>query len=194
MVRYPAGHKERTREQIVSAAARAFREEGVAGVSVPELMGRAGLTHGGFYAHFGSKEDLVASALAHACEESRGRLQAAADSAPEGEGLQAVANAYLTANHMRHPETGCPIAAVGPEVERSEGAARQAYAEYVRGNLDRLEAIAPGKTKDQRRRAAAATYATMVGALLLARALGDDEGDKFLAQVRRFLKESSVSN
>jgi TetR/AcrR family transcriptional repressor of nem operon len=182
-------HKSATRGRILETAATAIRAKGVAGLGVAQVMAASGLTHGGFYAHFGSKEDLVASALAHACEESRGRLQAAAERAPEGEGLQAVANAYLTAHHMRHPETGCPIAAVGPEIERGEGSARQAYAEYVRGNLDRLEAIAPGKTREQRRRAAAGTYATMIGALLLARALGEEEGEKFLSQARRFLRD-----
>ena len=181
-------HKSATRGRILETAATAIRAKGVAGLGVAQVMEAAGLTHGGFYAHFGSKEDLVASALAQACEESRARLQVAAERAPDGEGLQAVANAYLTSNHMRHPETGCPIAAVGPEVERGGGPARQAYAEYVRGNLDRLEAMARGKTREERRRAAAGTYATMVGALLLARALGDEEGEKFLAQVRRFLK------
>jgi TetR/AcrR family transcriptional repressor of nem operon len=182
-------HKSATRGRILEKAATAIRAKGVAGLGVAQVMQASGLTHGGFYAHFGSKEDLVASALAHACEESRGRLQAAAERAPEGERLEAVANAYLTSYHMRHPETGCPIAAVGPEVERGEGPARQAYAEYVRGNLDQLEAIAPGKTREQRRRAAAGSYATKIGALLLARALGEEEGEKFLAQARRFLKD-----
>ena len=182
-------HKSATRGRILEKAAAAIRAKGVAGLGVAQVMADSGLTHGGFYAHFGSKEDLVASALGRACEESRSRLQAAADRAPEGERLQAVANAYLTSNHMRHPETGCPIAAVGPEVERGAGPARQAYAEYVRGNLDQMEAMAAGKTREERRRAAAGTYATMVGALLLARALGDEEGEKFLAQVRRFLKD-----
>jgi TetR/AcrR family transcriptional repressor of nem operon len=184
-------HKSATRGRILEAAAAAIRAKGVAGLGVAQVMEASGLTHGGFYAHFGSKDDLVASALAHACEESRARLEAAAERAPEGEKLQAVANAYLTSHHMRHPETGCPIAAVGPEVGRGEGPARQAYAEYVRGNLDGLEAMAPGKTREQRRRAAAATYATMVGAMLLARALGEEGGEKFLAQVRRFLKDQA---
>jgi TetR/AcrR family transcriptional regulator, transcriptional repressor for nem operon len=181
-------HKSATRGRILETAATAIRTKGVAGLGVAQVMEASGLTHGGFYAHFGSKEDLVASALAHACEESRARLQAAAEAAPEGERLQAVVNAYLTPNHMRHPESGCPVAAVGTEVQRGEGPARQAYAEYVRGNLGELEAIAPGKTREQRRRAAAGTYATMVGALVLARALEGTEGEKFLAQVRRFLE------
>ena len=181
-------HKSATRGRILEAAATAIRAKGVAGLGVAQVMEASGLTHGGFYAHFDSKEDLVASALAQACEESAGRLQAAVERAPAGEKLRAAANAYLTPHHMHHPESGCPIAAVGPEVGRGEGPARQAYAEHVRGSLEQLEALAPGETREERRRAAAGTYSTMVGALLLARALGDEEGEKFLAQVRRFLK------
>ena len=184
-------HKNATRGRILETAATAIRAKGVAGVGVAQVMEAAGLTHGGFYAHFGSKEELVADALAHAFEQSRDRLGAAAEKAPEGDKLRAVADAYLTPQHMRHPETGCPIATLGPEIARGEGPAREAYGERVRKRLAWMETIAPGKTKEERRRAAAGTYATMIGALLLARALGDEDGEKYLAQVRRFLREAS---
>ena len=182
-------HKTATRGRILETAATAIRAKGVAGVGVAQVMEAAGLTHGGFYAHFGSKDDLVASALAHAYHQSRDRLGAAAERAPAGEKLGAVADAYLTPRHMREPETGCPIAALGPEVARSEGPAREAYGEHVRGRLAWMETLAPGKTKEERRRNAAGAYAAMIGGLLLARAMGGEDGEKYLAQVRRFLRK-----
>jgi TetR/AcrR family transcriptional repressor of nem operon len=180
-------HKSATRERILESASTAIRERGVAGVGVKEVMDKAGLTHGGFYAHFASKDELLADAFAFACTQSGGILDQAAEKAAPGEKLTAVAQAYLSASHARHPERGCPIAAVGPELVRGEGPARQTLGETVRKRLAWLENLATGKSKEERRRKAAATYATMLGALFVARALGDEEGEKYLAQVRRSL-------
>ena len=182
-------HKESTRERILESASTAMREKGVAGVGVKEVMDAAGLTHGGFYAHFGSREEMLADAFAFACTKSGSVLDDAADKAAAGKKLLAVAEAYLTANHARHPERGCPIAAVGPELVRGEGAARQTLGETVRKRLAWLEGLATGKSKEEKRRKAAGTYATMLGALFVARALGDVEGEKYLAQVRRYLQD-----
>ena len=182
-------HKSATRERILESASAAIRGRGVAGVGVKEVMDAAGLTHGGFYAHFGSKEDLIASAFEYACGQSGPVMEKAAEkAAPEGK-LTAVAEAYLTASHARHPERGCPIAAVGPEIVRGEGATRQTLGEVVRKRLAWLEDLATGKSKEERRRKAAGTYATMLGALFVARALGDAEGEKYLADVRRYLHD-----
>jgi TetR/AcrR family transcriptional repressor of nem operon len=183
-------HKRATRGRILETASTALRAKGVAGVGVAQVMEAAGLTHGGFYAHFGSKDELVANALAHALEQSGKRIAPVIERAPADEKLRAVADAYLTADHLADTETGCPIVALGSELVRGKGPAREAYAEHVRKRVEELEAIAPGKTKLERRRAAAGTYAAMIGGLLLARALGDAEGEKFLAQVRGFLKGS----
>ena len=117
-------HKGTTRGRILETASSALRAKGVAGVGVAQVMQEAGLTHGGFYAHFGSKDELVADAFLHACDQSAGKLEAAAGAAAEGEKLNAVASAYLTSNHARHPERGCPIAALGGELVRNEGPAR----------------------------------------------------------------------
>jgi TetR/AcrR family transcriptional repressor of nem operon len=182
-------HKSATRGRILETASGAIRERGVAGVGVAQVMEAAGLTHGGFYAHFDSKDDLVASAFTLACEQSGARLGAVAQGAAPGEKLAAVAEAYLAASHARHPERGCPIAAIGPELARGEGPAREAYATRVRERLAWLETLAPGKSKQARKRQAAGTYATMLGALLVARALGGEEGDQYLAQVRQYVRE-----
>jgi TetR/AcrR family transcriptional repressor of nem operon len=182
-------HKGATRDRILESASSAIRERGVAGVGVKEVMDAAGLTHGGFYAHFGSKEELLAEAFAWACRQSGPVMDEAANKAAPDKKLLAVAEAYLTASHARHPERGCPIAAVGPEVVRGEGPARDTLGEVVRKRLAWLEDLATGKSKEERRRKAAGTYATMLGALFVARALGDAEGEKYLAQVRRYLGE-----
>src|SRR5881394_4314915 len=183
-------HKSETRRRILEKAAEAIRAHGIEGVGVAQMMEAAGLTHGGFYAHFPSKEALVADAFAYACEQSAGVLEKISAKAPPGEKLRAVADAYLTAGHAQHPERGCPISAVGPDLVRGEGPGREACVDAVRRRLDRLENLAPGETREERRRLAAGTYATMLGALFVARALGDAEGEKYLAQVRSFLRHA----
>ena len=184
-------HKDATRRRIVDAAADAFRGHGVAGVGVAEVMKSAGLTHGGFYAHFGSKDELVSAALGAASEQTRERLAHAAAKAAPGEKLAAIAGAYLSANHCKHPEQGCPVAAMASELARGEGVARQAFAQAIRDRLAWLEEQDRERPAAERRRRAAGAYAAMVGALTLARALGDDrEGEKYLAQVRQFLDEA----
>jgi TetR/AcrR family transcriptional regulator, transcriptional repressor for nem operon len=180
-------HKSETRGRILEKASGALRGRGVAGIGVAQVMEDAGLTHGGFYAHFGSKDDLIANALAFACEQSRSVLERAAERAPEGEKLQAIAGSYLTPDHARNPERGCPLAALGSEVVRDEGPAREAFANHIRDRLAWLETLSTAETKEERRREAAGTYAAMIGGLMLARALGGEEGDKYMARVRRFL-------
>lgn len=184
-------HKSATRGRILETASTAIRAKGVAGVGVAQVMEAAGLTHGGFYSHFGSKDELVANALSHALAQSGARTAAAAERAPAEEKLRAVADAYLTAEHLANVERGCPIVALGPELARDKGPAHDTYAEHIRKRVAWLETIAPGKTKQERRRAAAGTYAAMIGGMLLARALGDADGERFLAQVRGFLKDSN---
>jgi TetR/AcrR family transcriptional repressor of nem operon len=182
-------HKTKTRSRILEAASAALRQKGVAGVGVAQMMDAAGLTHGGFYAHFKSKDDLVAQAFTFASEQSGARLQAAADKASPGAKLRAVADTYLTQAHARHPERGCPVSTVGPDLVRGSSDGRAACADAIRDRLAWLETLAEGETKDARRTAAAGTYAAMLGAIFIARALGGAEGEKHLADVRRFLRE-----
>jgi TetR/AcrR family transcriptional repressor of nem operon len=183
-------HKSATRARILEAASAAIRERGIAGVSVAEAMEAAGLTHGGFYAHFKSKDELVADAFEYACEQSGSALHAAAGKAPHGEKLLAVAETYLKPTHARHPERGCPISTVGPDLVRGQGPGREAVADAMRERLAWLEELAGGGTKEDRRATAAGTYAAMLGAIFVARALGETEGEKYLERVRRFLRGS----
>ncbi|WP_420129655.1 TetR/AcrR family transcriptional regulator [Longimicrobium sp.] len=185
MVRYPAGHKERTREQIVSAAARAFREEGVAGVSVPDLMGRAGLTHGGFYAHFRSKDHLVAEACRIALRESSAKLIATARQAPREERLAAFIRAYASRTHRDDPGGGCVLPALAAELGRHDGPeVRAAFTESFNEAIATLARALPEGDTDRTDRALA-LMSGLAGSVMLSRAVDDPElSDRILQSAR----------
>jgi AcrR family transcriptional regulator len=133
MMRYPAEHKEETRERIVEAASRRFRRGG-SGVGIAELMKALKLTHGGFYRHFKSKDDLFGEALKKAFEESTSRMRRAIESASPGRELRAVIETYLSEEHCADAAHGCPMAALAPELGRQPRAVR------MRDGEDRLVA------------------------------------------------------
>jgi TetR/AcrR family transcriptional regulator, transcriptional repressor for nem operon len=160
------------RERVVEAAAQLFRERGFEGIGVADLMKEAGLTHGGFYGHFSSKDDLIAEASARALGESLVSLSELAD-AGSGNALSAVADAYLTTGHRDNPGAGCVLAALGPEVARQGPSVRRAVTAYVRSTVELLTKLIPGKSKAAKRQKAIATYATLVGAMVMARAVSD---------------------
>lgn len=162
----------RNRERIVEAAARLFRERGFDGIGVADLMKEAGLTHGGFYGHFSSKEDLIAEASARALQGSIAAWMALSSRAP-GDPLSAVAGAYLSSGHRDHPGTGCLLAALGPDVSRQGRPVRRAVTGYVRTAVDLLARLVPGNSRAARRRKAISAYATLVGTLVIARAVDD---------------------
>jgi TetR/AcrR family transcriptional repressor of nem operon len=184
MVRYPSGHKEKTREQIVSAAARAFREEGVAGVSVPELMGRAGLTHGGFYAHFRNKDQLVAEACRSALHESSARLMETARKAPPGERLAAFIRAYASRTHRDDPGGGCVLPALSAELGRNAPEVRAAFTESFTWSIETLARALPEDGTDRTDRALA-LMSGLAGAVMLSRAVDDPAlSDRILQSAR----------
>ena len=162
----------RNRERIVETAARRFRERGFDGIGVADLMKEAGLTHGGFYGHFSSKEELIAEASARSLIGSLEAFSKAAERAP-GDPLSAVAAAYLTARHRDNPGAGCLLAALGPDVSRQGPAVRRSVTGYVRAAVELLMTLIPGKSKAARRQKAISTYATLVGAMVMARAVDD---------------------
>jgi len=185
----PPSRKQLTHDRIVDAAARALRSTGFEGVGVADVMRQAGLTHGGFYAHFPSREALLAQALEHAGRESATRLQRTI-AAGEGRGVsafRALVQAYLSERHLRSPEGGCPVAALASEMPRQPGQVRAVAAMRVKSLLATVEAALPaGHAKD----AALAVAGQLVGALQLARALGDTaQGRRHLATARRLLLE-----
>jgi TetR/AcrR family transcriptional regulator, transcriptional repressor for nem operon len=160
------------RERILDAATQRFRERGFAGIGVADLMKEAGLTHGGFYGHFASKEDLIAQACARASDRSRARWARLSERAPDNP-LAEIARVYLTPQHRDSPGAGCLIAALGPDVARQGPAVRDAVTAGVRAALDFLSRIVPGRSRAAKRRKAIASYASMVGGMVLARAVND---------------------
>lgn len=167
-MRYPESHKEETRSRIVSAAAAALRASGADGIGIADLMRAAGLTHGGFYAHFSSKEELVGEAASTALGQTLAHLRAAAEKAPRGGGRQAIAEAYLNSRHRDHPEKGCAVAALGADIARLAPETRGMLEQRLEEMFTLLEAHCGPRGG---RRKAIAMFSTMVGALLLSRAV-----------------------
>ena len=179
--------KQQTHERILDTAAGVLRAKGFDGVGVADIMKRAGLTHGGFYAHFDSREGLLAEALDRAGDDSRLRLDKAI-AAGQAKGLsrfQALVESYLSERHLRSPEAGCPVAALASEMPRQAEPVRDVGAQRVLSLLARVEGcLPPGEDPDT----AAVVASQLAGALQLARALGDNaRGRRHLATVRTFL-------
>lgn len=177
-----------SRERILHAAGRAVRRTGYGGTSVAEVMKEAGLTHGGFYAHFRSRDDMVANAIDFAGKEStEGLLHAMAMLQNKGMSpFRSLVEAYLSAPHMAGVESGCVVAALGSEMPRQSVAVRQAAGERVRALIGLVASVLPPEVPADR---APEIASTMVGALQMARVLGEGEGRKLLARSRAALLE-----
>lgn len=160
------------RARVVETAARLFRERGYNGIGVADLMKEAGLTHGGFYGNFGSKEALLAEAVARAISLSLADWDKIAARQP-GDPLRAVTEAYLSPLHREHAGRGCAVAALGPELSRLSDEVRAAVSEGVDKQVDMLARMQPDSDPQAQRKAALAAYAAMVGALVIARAVSD---------------------
>jgi TetR/AcrR family transcriptional regulator, transcriptional repressor for nem operon len=183
----PPSRKQLTHDRIVETAARALRSTGFDGVGVADVMKQAGLTHGGFYAHFPSRDVLLAEALERAGQDSRDRMQRtiAAGEAKGTSRFRALVEGYLSERHLKSPESGCPVAALASEMPRQPEAVRDAGAVRVKALLATVDAALPAGHPDG---TAAAVAGQLVGALQLARALGDNaQGRRQLAAARRFL-------
>jgi TetR/AcrR family transcriptional regulator, transcriptional repressor for nem operon len=179
--------KQASHDRILDAASRALRRGGYAGVGVADVMKEAGLTHGGFYAHFASRDALLAGALNHAGQESSGALaQRVAARVAEGSSpFRALIELYLSDRHIAAVETGCPVAALGSEMPRQSAELRAASRERVRSLLTLVGSVLP---RDAAPGSEFAVTSMMVGALQMARALGDNaEGKAVLAASREAL-------
>jgi TetR/AcrR family transcriptional regulator, transcriptional repressor for nem operon len=170
LARYDKGHRDTTRRHIIDVASSQFRESGIAAVGLAGIMAEAGLTNGAFYTHFASKEDLVRAVLIDALER---RGQRHKDNLANGVALEAMIRDYLSPRHRDRAGAGCPTAALVAEIARHPKATRDAFTEKTSEIIGLMAAQMPECPVAERRRRAIAVYATMVGALQLARAVSD---------------------
>ena len=178
-----------TRRRVLDAAARAIRLHGTEGVSVSEVMKAVGLTHGTFYAHFSSKDDLLAAAVAHAADTYREALKAKAMGEDAGARVPGLAAAYLSREHAADPGDGCFIAALGPELGRAPEPVANAFRDGVAKSIAMVEALVPEDATARHERAIA-SLATVVGGVILARAAEDENArDTVLRACRDALAE-----
>jgi TetR/AcrR family transcriptional repressor of nem operon len=173
-MRRSAEEKAETRRQIVRTAGRMIRGRGLAETGVTEVMAEAGLTHGGFYRHFSSKDDLAAAAVEASFAHMRARLEQITTKAPPGRKMAALIATYLTEAHRDQPQHGCVMASVGMEAQRAGGVVQVAYEEGIARLLALFAAQIEAPTRQQRDDRAQVVLSVMVGGLLLARALRGD--------------------
>lgn len=173
MRKTPVRSKEATHERIVETAARAIRRSGYDGASVADIMKEAGLTHGGFYAHFASREAMLAEAADRAGAEAVAASEHIAASAPPEQALQVLLRAYLSKEHLESPEIGCPVASLGSEMPRQAQEVRRAATRRIKEMIDVIARQSPDWGQPGAHERALATTSTMVGALVMARAVDD---------------------
>jgi TetR/AcrR family transcriptional regulator, transcriptional repressor for nem operon len=168
-----AAAKEASHERIVSVAARAIRRSGYAGTGVADIMKEAGLTHGAFYAHFASREAMLAEAATRACAESAAGVSGVVANMPGDQALKTMLAAYLSPQHLEQIETGCPLAALGSETVRQAPEVRRATTQHVKAMVDLVARQSPDWGQPAAHERALLTIAAMVGTLVLARAVDE---------------------
>ena len=169
----PSSRKEETHRRVVDAAARSIRAAGYDGTGVADIMKSVGLTHGGFYAHFGSKEAMLAEAADRAGAQGIAALERVAAAVPPQEALQALIRAYLSKAHADGVAIGCPVVALGSEMPRQAPEVRRAATRRIKEFVDLVARQSPDWGLPGAHERALVTVSTMVGALLLARAVDD---------------------
>ena len=189
-MRHSQEDKAASHERIVQIAAARIRDSGTEQPGVAEIMRAAGLTHGGFYKHFGSRDELIAEAVERALTDSESRV--AELTAGAADPLAAFADAYVSAAHRDDPATGCGVVALGTDMPRVGGPAQDAYRAQVERYLAHLEPLLGGDADEARRRATV-TLSAMVGAVMIARALGPTaRSDEILRDVREAVREHKL--
>jgi TetR/AcrR family transcriptional regulator, transcriptional repressor for nem operon len=179
-MRYTKDHKQTTRQRILEAAGRRFKQEGIDGAGVAALMSDAGLTNGAFYSHFASKEDLVANVLADQLRDQRRSFNA---QPPDRQGLEAFIRSYLSPQHRDQYADGCPSAALLDEIARRPAATRRVFTDELMGVIDNIATRLNPTNPVAARTDALTLFGLMLGTLQLARALTDrDLSDQLLAQ------------
>lgn len=191
--RKTASRKEITHERIVEVAARAIRRSGYDGTGVADIMKEAGLTHGGFYAHFPSREVLLAEAADRAGAEAVALSEHIAASVPPEDALPSMVRAYLSKEHCEDIENGCPVSALGSEMPRQAPVVRRAATRRIKEMIDVIARQLPDWGQPGAHEQALVTAATMVGAMVLARAVDDPKlSEGFLEAALKKLAPTDV--
>jgi len=190
-MRYEPDHKARIHRRIVRNASRQLRAKGLNGPAVTTLMKAAGLTHGGFYRHFGSRDDLVVEAVEESLQELRDRLIAAAKQAEPGESWKAMVRSYLSLERCDRPDEGCPIAALAPDMARTPPALKQRIAAAILKLRQGLLPFMPGRSAEEKAANFLAIFSSMVGTIAIARTMPDPAvRQRILNTVRDHLLQS----
>jgi TetR/AcrR family transcriptional repressor of nem operon len=190
-MRYSPEHKAEIHQKIVKDASRRIRNEGITGAAVAAVMRDAGLTHGGFYKHFGSKEELLKESLSAAFGEIADRLVHAGEQAPPESAWKAIVKTYLSLEYCDHVEYGCPLTALAPELARADQEMKPRIFEELKKYKSRMLPFMPGRRTADKERAFFSIFSTMVGAVEIARMLPEPVmREKVLANARDLLLRS----
>ena len=186
-MRYSSEHKAQNHENILSVAARSFRERGGDSSGIGAVMKKVGLTKGGFYRHFESKDDLFVEAVARAFDEMGRSMVEVAKSAPEGQALRAIIEHYLSARHANSPGTGCVLAALGPEFARKPLSVRKRIEVSLEAYRERLLPFVPGQTREEKLAKCRLLFPSMAGVLMMARfTSAPQRREQMLMEARNF--------
>jgi len=190
-MRYRPEHKAETHQKIVKDASRRVRSEGITGAAVSAVMRDAGLTHGGFYKHFESKDELLIESLREAFNEIAEALAEAAERAKPEAAWKAIVTTYLSLEYCDHVEYGCPLPALAPEMARADKAMKAAIFEELKRYKNRMQPFMPGERTVDKERAFFSIFSTMVGAVEIARMLPEPAmREKVLASARELVLHS----
>jgi TetR/AcrR family transcriptional repressor of nem operon len=186
-MRYQPEHKTQTRDRIVRTASRKLRAEGLSGPGVASVMKASGLTVGGFYKHFRSKDELLAEAIAQGFSESSERIRSSLQNLPREDRWKEIVRWYLSTEHCDHPEIGCPVAALAPEIARTKISVRKRIVGLVKDWVEFM----PGRTAAERERNCYVIFSAMAGAVSIARILTEPaDRQRLLAGMRDHLLRS----
>ena len=186
-MRYSLEHKAQNHENILSVAARSFRERGGDTSGIGTVMKKVGLTKGGFYRHFKSKDDLFVEAVVRALEDMGRNMLEVAKSAPEGQALRAIIERYLSPQHLSSPGTGCVLSAMGPELARKPLSVRKRIEASLEAYRERLLPFVPGQTREEKVLKLRLLFPSMAGVLTMARFTPDPQSrEQRLKEARNF--------
>jgi TetR/AcrR family transcriptional repressor of nem operon len=194
LMRYSREHKLETHARIVKKASIRLREKGAHGIGVADLMKEAGLTHGGFYAHFDSREALVVEAFGYAMDRAIERWRKVAEQTPPDQRFSTIVESYLTPLHRDDPGNGCAVPTLGAEIARESPKTRRAFAARLEQMIDLMADQIPDVPRKAARKQAVAALATMMGTMVMSRIAGTGEfSDEILAAGREAVVGSAAS-